>query len=126
MNSRPLRFRIWDPNSTPHGRWIGIETFIGDGYGDLNDDETLVFSQFTGLTDSKGVDIYEGDVVNLIHVSGRSYRGQVVYDNYAWHANLNGWFVPFAELSKSYSRFSTIGVVGNVFETPDLIATPSR
>lgn len=119
MNPRILRFRVWDPIAS---RWTGLEVCIGQGYADLSDRDPLIITQFTGLTDSKGRDIYEGDIVSLVHSTSKNpYQGSVVCDNYAWHVNLSGWHVPFAELSKTYSRFETAEIVGNIFESPALL-----
>ena len=70
MNPRPLRFRVWDPITS---RWTGFESFIGQGYVDLGSNDPFILTQFTGLTDSKGVDIYEGDIIRY-YEPRRSYQ----------------------------------------------------
>lgn len=69
--NRPIRFRVWHIKER---RWISLETFIGAGYVDVNESmDGVIIQQFTGLVDSKNVDIYEGDIIRYYKPS-RSYQ----------------------------------------------------
>jgi uncharacterized phage protein (TIGR01671 family) len=117
--SRILRFRFWH---TTMRRFIGLEAFLGEGYGDLNDiDPAIQVSQFTGLLDRDGRDIYEGDVLRIQHpdnVGGDfgDTLGRVFWYKDGWaHGNQSG------RPPKTMWEYST--VVGNVYQHPNLLQT---
>lgn len=74
--------------------------------------EYLVAMQYTGLKDKKGVEIYEGDIVNSNYFKNAS----VVFWRYGWHFN--------AGKDNHYS-FNTAShsfeVIGNIHENPELL-----
>jgi uncharacterized phage protein (TIGR01671 family) len=78
--------------------------------------ETLEINQFTGLHDSKGREIYEGDVVKS---SSWSSLAKISYKNGAFRIikpNYNSDFV----LDCDEIKINQIEVVGNIFENPEL------
>lgn len=76
--SRELKFRAWDIEESKM-IYDDSEIFLGyhiDAFGAF-DAEGYEFMQFTGLTDSKGKEIYEGDIVkqSLVFDYDDGYNG---------------------------------------------------
>lgn len=77
-----------------------------------------VIHQFTGLKDSKDIDIYEGDLLEFAYKDdGMKFVGEVTYSNkFACFIVVVGKaFETFSDLTEYASSFK---VVGNVVETP--------
>jgi hypothetical protein len=146
--SRQLKFRTWDKNRQS---FIGPINLLGDqkyvvlpenwpweNYCDVINlsisattleeatkqrneyaRKNWIVQQFTGLFDSQGKEIYEGDI--MLYPNGLPYI--VKFGEYShcdlmtvklngWHITNQGWEWPLDSVGK---------VVGNVFETPELL-----
>ena len=108
---RTIKFRCWDKDFLEmsdkvsfSGR-VGQYPIINDGIKDLQNNGSVLM-QFTGLKDSKGVEIYEGDV--LKHSQGVD---KVWWDKDRW--SLGEW-TP-GEIDESME------VIGNIYSNPELI-----
>jgi uncharacterized phage protein (TIGR01671 family) len=92
---------------------------------ELND---VVVMQFTGLVDSKGIEIFEGDIYTLDGWTGGPWYC-VYHDGEWWNRNVHHTDQAFIDSTKvsremqhslaTHVRYAT--VIGNVFENPDLI-----
>ena len=85
-----------------------------DGYSHKN----YIVEQFTGLQDSKGVDIYEGDLLS-INTSGvdEKWASTKVVE---WDGHWCG-FGPLCYLSYHGGDDKYCTVIGNIHETPELL-----
>ncbi|WP_373742595.1 YopX family protein [Jeotgalibaca porci] len=128
---RDIKFRAWDKrtkrlyqvqalqfygtNNTVDACWTNGVDFDGEstlGEPELNNLNNLVLMQYTGLKDSNGVEIYEGDILQSEHY----FKYQVVFKGDCWRCE-----------SLKNSRFKNrfigrdLTVIGNIWEDGDLI-----
>jgi hypothetical protein len=62
--NRELKFRVWLHDTKEWGNVSCIEVFNSTGKLEyLYQDQPYTIQQYTGLKDSKGVEIYEGDII---------------------------------------------------------------
>jgi uncharacterized phage protein (TIGR01671 family) len=114
---RELRFRVYIPE---HGmfRHFQLNNFdYSDRYLDQYDNPV---QQFTGIQDSKGLDIYEGDLLEFAYTDDRKFIGKVEYsEKFASFVVVVGnAFETFSDLADYDQSFK---VVGNLKESPELL-----
>lgn len=112
MEAREIKFRAWDDINKemiyPHAIPTSFTLLKS---GDILNRYEIV-TQFTGIKDCKGKDIYEGDILEFL---GGGFA-EVTYKNACFYTfkkksnyRLGGW------------DKNTIKVVGNIFENPELL-----
>ena len=148
---REFKFRVWD---TKHKKFlIGIPPmeYMLDhdewSWRDIEEDPCvylnnvfskdfngrLIFQQYTGLTDSKGNHIYEGDIIKEHHFEdwgdkiGYEYIGIVVYKVCSDGILFAEYKTIPAKNQNTKFRGNAIQsdceVIGNIFENPELLKT---
>ena len=93
--------------------------------------ENYIIQQYTGLTDSKGNHIYEGDIIKEHHFEdwgdkiGYEYIGIVVYKEYSDDILYAGYKTIPAKNQNTKFRGNAIQsdceVIGNIFKNPELL-----
>lgn len=136
--NREIKFRAWDKtykrmnykvqvgntdyadqNYTCNSIWVDYGDRKSIGW--MNADEKCIdLMQFTGLIDKNGKEIYEGDFCIVPYLGDEKTRGVIEYKNGA-----------FVFMSKENPSLQVVGwsmikpseteVVGNIFETPELL-----
>ena len=79
--------------------------------------------QFTGLTDRKGADVFEGDIIDIYPTPNQVVRNCIVYfSGGGFRLKMEGKFTQFYErFTYLYDNEIPIEVKGNIFENKELI-----
>lgn len=136
---REIKFRSWDKNN---------ETMEYEGYGDNSGDrsssyyprielngyvcdeshDSFVLMQFTGLIDKNGEEIFEGDILKW---KDKKYIKAVVEwgeqaDQARWLVVENLDVYDLSDLAhRNLVERIEAEVIGNIYENPDLVASPT-
>lgn len=130
--SREIKFRAWDGSRMNR---LGMSLDGVDGSLTAIDSNTTLM-QYTGLKDKNGVEIYEGDIVEITHPSSYHHSEKshfyITTDTSAWGFETNWEYIDGYETSthimdsiwddeKGWIGFRNIEVIGNIYENPDLL-----
>ena len=132
--NREIKFRVYDEDlkkmrylNSSHdficfdekgnGYYHNMQTGLGEWFSDL--------MQYVGLKDKNGVEVYEGDIID-IHQTVNGYNQFVIqYDNYKFSARyysqktkqILGWYqYDLDELFEINETEKEIEVIGNIYE----------
>ena len=106
---REIKFRAWDKEKKYMIDWsnsicaqeicyhIGCEQKLGDN---------VEIMQYTGLKDRNGVEIYEGDILQIEWLKPTTV--EVKWKNQGWH--------PYVEQGNTEYE-----IIGNIYQNPELI-----
>ena len=117
-----IKFRAWDNECGKMFNDLTINNIInqtieglkdGDDFGHWLSVTDHILMQFTGLKGKNGVEIYEGDICNFKTVALFESKRDVV--NY-----FRGGY-QIGEYYLSHINHLTIRVIGNIYETPELL-----
>ena len=135
MNDR-FKFRVWfyDGKDFSTGEWVSLEYALKECcvevYGTqlVPSDECSIIVECTGLKDSEGTWIYEGDIIKIetldydvVFCSGafklirRASMFEEVVD--MWVHEVRGG----CHCASEDSRISGTKIIGNIYENPELI-----
>lgn len=151
MNNKIIKFRAWDKSSNKMMPTFSLQDLINDAVLDYSDQfyylslnhQSIELMQFTGLKDSRGTLIFEGDICKCIE---REQGGQLPYERIEQIYGLRGGFSLFGKAMQDYSteednqslkcfmwrtrgamdtdlyyEIVEIEVIGNIYEHPELL-----
>jgi hypothetical protein len=123
MSNIRLKFRAWDtlakqfiyPDRGYQGHFILTLTGQFQNLQNGSGGDEYVVQQWTGLKDSKGIDIYEGDRVRSNYTGNVDFFGEVIWleDRASFGVINKNSFENFEDLNMKY-----LEVVGNIFQLP--------
>lgn len=129
---REVKFRFWEVKEFLFIPWISVRSAYLYDY--LSKNEDIKAQQYIGEEDKNGVEIYDGDILKF-YVGSRSLR-KVIFQSGSFgvvgvkddREKTFTEFIPFAIMNQSlieqgiYEEInSLIEVVGNIYETPELL-----
>jgi len=131
---RDIKFRAWDKRGEKMYRHINsfgydplgkIYAFTNEHEGPLAEAEIM---QFTGLQDKNGVDVFESDIVtaHYFYFNGNfdndgDLMGEVIYSEWGSFCINNRKGQSFGFDDTSHFDEPCIEVIGNIYETPELL-----
>jgi len=125
MSNRTLKFRAWDtlakkftyPDKGYQGHFVltlnGQFQNLQNGSGGAE----YVVQQWTGLKDSKGNEIYEGDRVRFGYTKNEDFYGEVIWLEDRASFEVKGTNIFETKILMDYMKYY-FEVVGNIFQLP--------
>lgn len=110
--SREIKFRAWDGY-----RFTKAGISFNNTTGEMMVTRGDVLEQFTGLKDSRGKEIYEGDIVKF-----RSHPEKTRTMKVEYNSDLARFQVFDADGWHTFQHYNSIEVIGNVHENPELLS----
>lgn len=114
--AREIKFRAWDKF---FGSFVDGDLVNDHVIGPFIDSDEFEVTQYTGLKDDNGVEIYEGDLLQSVGDSDSQIKKVVFYDNgfcLEYKTKRKFEFGEWEDTNHSSIHFERCVIVGNVYE----------
>lgn len=140
--SREIKFRVWFKPTAKYradfedryhhkledlySRIYNQDDFLDDTWCDIDDYDSIVFEQYTGLDDKNGVPIYEGDIIQETIIADDTTDGTYRYEVY-WDEDMLCWSIKgisdidYHLRDDLWETNASREVIGNIHENPELL-----
>lgn len=131
---REIKFRAWDTDAKRMRQPIEINFSMDEVYCEGGTLSRPVLMQFTGLLDSKGKEIFEGDILSYRYeISDKPFIGSIEHQNVVleigWEHDetlFSGFVINIGSEQKPIFRpipnIEDIEIIGDIYRNPELLA----
>lgn len=116
---REIKFRVWDKVHKQFQEGDIIRDFV---IGEFIDDPQFEVTQYTGLTDRYGTEVYEGDILRGPKYYESEESTSPVYDQWKVTYKNCSFYLGYSPIEEDLDWIGNeCEVVGNVYENPELL-----
>ena len=118
---REIKFRVWSTVDEDEPKMMPWWEIRYEPLALLEGRDDLVLMQYTGLKDKNGVEIYEGDILELVGGTRNPYTAK-------WSDKVACWAMdgyPNGPESHIALYREDLSVIGNIYKNPELLEKAS-
>ena len=120
------KFRAWDKENNTKLTWEQLKSEADFSWFA---DDNLVLMQYTGLKDKNGVEIYEGDILEVEKNEDGTYKGTINgktffdrFQGYSSKIKVEGMH----DINTLRYWNNRVRIIGNIYENPELLKEQNK
>ena len=132
MEQRIIKYRIWSKSLQKWVTDLFLENIVDCRCCTVDDlfrisSDAIIYQQFTGLKDSQGKEMYEGDICNRKNWTGNPYYIKYSKDGWFWCGTKESQteFLQHRDCLYDADRLRNgieeCKIIGNILENPELL-----